>query len=390
MEQPGTNTEGSSHRLLEVAALFLKLGTISFGGPAGHIALMEQEFVRKRAWLDREHFLDLLAATNLVPGPNATEMAIHIGFVHAGWLGLFVAGAAFILPAFLICLALSWVYVRFGSLPEGQAILYGINPVVLAIILAATYRLGRTALKSWKQALIGILALAAVFLDVNEVLILLAAGLAGILLLAPPTSLVKGRLQGILLPLVPFSWVAPRALDWLDDRLIQLGLYFLKVGSLLFGSGMVLFAFIQRDIVEGYGWLTQQQLIDAIAVGQMTPGPVLSSATFIGYLVSGWPGGVVATIAVFLPSFIIVALMGPFIPRLRRSPLAQAFLKGVNAAVVAMILAISLTLFRAAIIDLWTVLLLGLALIALLRFKIDTIWLILGGAGVGLIHFFLL
>jgi len=376
--------------LLEVTGVFLKLGMSSFGGPAAHTALMEQELVRKRGWLDHDHFLDLLAATNLVPGPNSTEMAIHIGFLHAGWPGLIAAGSAFILPAFLISLALSWIYVRFGTLPQGQALFYGINPVVIAIILVATYRLGKIALKGKLQVLLGVLAFGAMLLGVNEILVLLGAGVLGIILYAPPTWLQKQSSMEIVLPLTPLLYAIPKSWAWLDDRLVMLGLFFLKVGSLLFGSGMVLFAFIQGDVVNRYGWLTQQQLIDAIAVGQMTPGPVLSSATFIGYLVSGWPGAVVATFAVFLPSFIIVSLMGPVFPRIRQSRIAQAFLKGVNAAVVALILAVSLILFRSAIIDVWTVIILVIGLIALLRTKVDTFWLILGGAAVGIIHFLVL
>lgn len=375
--------------LLDVAGLFLKLGTISFGGPAAHVALMEQEIVRKRGWLDCDHFLDLLAATNLIPGPNATEMAIHIGYVRAGWPGLIAAGSAFILPAFLISLALSWIYVRFGALPEGQALFYGINPVVMAIILVATFRLGKTALKGIAQVLLGVLAFGTALLGVNQVLILLGSGVLGILLFALPGWLKKRPSMAMVLPMIPLIYAVPKSWAWLDNQLVMLGLFFLKVGSLLFGSGMVLFAFIQRDVVSRFGWLTQQQLIDAIAVGQMTPGPVLSSATFIGYLVSGWPGALVATVAVFLPSFIIVSLMGPFIPRLRQSRITQAFLKGVNAAVVALILTVSLVLLQSAIIDVWTVIILVVGLFTLLRTKVDSFWLVLGGAVVGLIHFFI-
>jgi len=374
--------------LLSVAGLFLKLGAISFGGPAAHIALMEQEAVRKRDWLDRAHFLDLLAATNLVPGPNATEMAIHIGYLRAGWPGLFVAGGMFILPAFLISLALSWIYVRFGSLPEGQALFYGINPSVVAIILVATYRLGKTALQGKAQMLLGIAAFGAAVFGVNEVIILLTSGMIGIILYAPPGWL-RNVFGMMFFSGIPFFRTILNDWAWLNDRLVQLGIFFLKVGSLLFGSGMVLFAFIQQDVVNRFGWITQQQLIDAIAVGQMTPGPVLSSATFIGFLVSGLSGSVIATVAVFLPSFIIVAVIGPAIPRLRRSATAQAFLKGVNAAVVALILAVSLSLFRSAIVDGWTVLVLAMGLVALIRFNVDTLWLILGGAGFGAIHYLL-
>jgi chromate transporter len=376
--------------LLSVTGLFLKLGAISFGGPAASIALIDEEVVRKRGWIDRAHFLDLLAATNLVPGPNVVEMAIHIGHVHAGWLGFIAAGVAFILPAFLISLAFSWIYVHFGTLPEGQAIFYGINPAVMAIILVATYRLGKAALKGKVQILLGVLAFGAALLGVNEVIIILAAGLSGILLYSPPAWMKKQTPVAMFLPLGSLFYAAPKVLSWVDDRLVLLGLFFLKVGALLFGSGMVLFAFIQRDVVTRYGWLSEQQLIDAIAVGQMTPGPVLSSATFIGYLVSGWPGAVVATVAVFLPSFLIVFLIGPILPRLRQSPTAQAFLKGVNAAVVALILAVSLALFRSAIVDIWTVFLLGACLVALLRFRVDTLWLVLGGALLGIVRYLLI
>ncbi len=368
--------------LREVAALFLKLGTVSFGGPAAHIALMEQETVSRRGWLTREHFLDLLAATNLVPGPNAVEMASHIGFVHAGWPGLVVGGASFILPAFCISLALAWAYVRFGSLPQVATLFYGINPIVLAIVLVATYRLGRAALRDWRAAVLAALCLLAALLGVHEVVVLLAAGAAGVLIYEGKR--LSGRFAALGFLLGPLSAsLTP------DGRLLPLGLFFLKVGSLLFGSGMLLYAFIQRDLVIRYGWLNQQQLVDAIAAGQMTPGPVLSSATFIGYLLAGLPGAVVATVAVFLPSFVIVALVGPWIPRLRRSSIAQASLRGVNAAVVALILSVSVALLRTAIVDVWTALLLAAGVLALLRFRPNTLWLVLGGAVCGLVRYWL-
>jgi len=366
--------------LLEVVALFLKLGAISFGGPAAHIALMEQEAVTRRGWLTREHFLDLLAATNLVPGPNAVEMASHIGFVHAGWAGLVAGGASFILPAFFITLVLSWVYVRFGTLPQVATLFYGMNPAVVAILLAATYRLGRAALRDWRTILLAVACLVAALLGLHEAVLLLGAGAAGILLEAPAS------LAGLFLGIGCFARVSAPASD---GRLLRLGLFFLKVGSLLFGSGMVLYAFIQHDVVERYGWLTQRQLLDAIAMGQITPGPVLSSATFIGYLLAGPPGAVVATAAVFSPSFIIVALVGPWIPRLRRSRIAQAFLRGVNAAVVALILSALIALFRSAVVDVWTALILAAGLLVLLRFRVDSLWLVLGGAACGLVRFLL-
>jgi len=378
------NDTSPTRRLLQVAGLFLKLGTISFGGPAAHIALMEQEAVHKRGWLSREHFLDLLAAVNLVPGPNATEMAVHIGFVHAGWPGLIAGGVAFIVPAFLINLAVAMVYVRFGTLPQVTMLLYGIKPAVVAIVLAATYRLGRTALRDRRSLVLGLACLAAALLGANEAAVLLTAGAIGVLLYAVPQwpSLARRMMGGSLLMMA----LQPAAVGS-HDRLVRLGLFFFKVGALLFGSGMVLFAFIQRDVVTNYAWLTKQQLLDAIAVGQMTPGPVLSAATFIGYLIAGVPGAVVSAVAIFSPSFMIIALTGPWIPRLRRSPAAQAFLRGVNAAVVALILSVSLTLFRSAIVDGWTALILLAGLAALLRFQADTLWLITGGAAVGLVHY---
>lgn len=366
--------------MLEVLTLFLRLGTISFGGPAAHIALMEQEVVHKRGWLTHEHFLDLLAATNLVPGPNATEMAIHIGYVRAGWLGLVVAGVAFILPAFAISLALAIAYVRFRTLPEAGAVLGGITPVVVAIVAAATYRLGRAAIKSRITLALFLVSLVAVAFGVNEVALLLAMGVAGVVLSSPRASW-PGHLA---IATWPLAAATGQYLAHSGSRLVDLALYFLKVGSLIFGSGMVLFAFIQRDVVSGYGWLTQQQLLDAIAVGQMTPGPVLSSATFIGYLVAGVPGAIAATAGVFAPSFLITAAIGPWIPRLRRWPFAQAFLRGVTAAVVALMLAVAVVLARSSVVDATSVIIAVLALVALLRFHVDSLWLVAAGALLGL------
>jgi chromate transporter len=376
--------------LWEIARLFLKLGAITFGGPAAGAALMEQEIVARRRWLTPEHFLDLLAATNLVPGANVVEMALHVGYVRAGWPGLITAGTAFIVPAFTVSLVLSWIYVRFGALPQGEALLYGIGPAVLALVLVASYRLGRVTLRDRTTVAVGLASLVAALADANAVVVLLAAGVVGILAHTLP------RRQAAALALTPLLFVHPLILapaqlsSWLDERLVPLGLFFLKVGALLFGSGMVLFAFIQDDVVAGYGWLTHQQLLDAIAVGQMTPGPVLSSATFIGYLVAGTPGAVISTLAIFLPSFVITALVGPWIPRLRRSAVLRAFLRGVNAAVVALILAMSVSLLRSAIADVWTALLLLAGLAALLRYRLDPLWLIGGGALLGLVHYLII
>ncbi|MBC7261478.1 MAG: chromate efflux transporter, partial [Chloroflexi bacterium] len=311
-------------------------------------------------------------------------MAIHIGFVHAGWPGLVAGGGAFIIPAFLISLAIAILYVRLGALPQVTSLFYGINPAVMAIILVSVYRLGRVAIHDWLSLLLGIGSLAAAMAGINEAVVLLSAGAISLLLsvrLRWPW-LVHGIAGGGFL-----SWAPRIALGTVNDRLVRLGLFFLKVGSLLFGSGMVLFAFIQRDVVMRYAWLNQQQLLDAIAIGQITPGPVSSAATFIGYLVAGVPGAVVATLGMFLPSFIIVSLSGPLIPKLRTSPIAQAFLKGVNAAVVALILSVALVLLRAAITDVWTALILLGGLAVLLHFQVDTVWLVLGGIVIGLIRY---
>ncbi|MBC7241503.1 MAG: chromate efflux transporter, partial [Anaerolineae bacterium] len=285
-------------------------------------------------------------------------------------------------------LALGWLYVRFGNLPQADALFYGINPAVVGIILVATYRLGRAALRDWPALALFLLCFISSLLGVNEVLLLLAAGLAGTLIYARIN--LQGRLGVLLMTSGSWAGISAALPAWLDHRLVKLGLFFLKVGSLLFGSGMVLFAFIQRDVVERFGWLTQRQLVDAIAVGQMTPGPVLSSATFIGYVVAGLPGALVATLGVFLPSFIIVALIGPWIPRLRRSAIALAFLRGVNAAVVALILSVAIALLRSAVVDIPTALIAAGATLILWRFQPETFWLVLAGALIGLARYVIL
>ncbi len=372
-------------RLLELGQLFLKLGLIAFGGPVAHIALVEDETVRVRRWLSRSHFLDLLAATNLVPGPNSTEMVIHVGYLRAGVPGAIVSGAAFIAPAAVIVLAISWGYVRYGALPEAEGLLYGIKPVVIAVILTAVYRLGRTAVSDrWTGALF-LSSLAAALLGADEIAVMLIAGALGILIFSRP-SLKRAPPTLLLLSALGLPTAAQPAAT--EGLLLRLGLFFLKVGALLFGSGYVLVAFIQRDVVENLGWLTQQELIDAIAIGQMTPGPVLTTATFIGYFVAGVPGALVATVAIFLPSFFIVIAMGPWIPRLRTSPTARNFLKGINAAVVAVMLAVTISLARAAVVDLPTGLIAAAAFV-LLRMRVETLWLVLAGSAAGLIRWYL-
>ena len=363
-------------KLGELACLFLKLGTIAFGGPAAHIAMMEEEVVRRRKWLGREEFLDLLGATNLIPGPNSTELAIHIGYKRRGWAGLVIAGVSFILPASLIVTAIAWFYVRYGKLPEVGSVLYGLKPVIIAIVLQALWGLAKTAVKTKLLAIIGVVVLVLSFLHYNELVLLFAAGL-----FAMVAHLVKYRTTAqSLLPLgFLLQSSAPAAFS-----LSALFLFFLKVGSVLFGSGYVLLAFLRGDLVERYGWLTNDQLLDAIAVGQITPGPVFTTATFIGYVLAGGYGATVATVGIFLPAFVFVALSGWLVPRLRRSKTMGAFLDGINIGSLALMMFVTFELGRSALIDWLTIFLCLVSFVLLIRFKVNSAWLILGGALVGL------
>jgi chromate transporter len=389
-------------RLKELAGIFLKLGTIGFGGPAAHIAMMEEEIVRRRKWITREYFLDLVGATNLIPGPNSTEMAIHIGYIRAGWSGLAVAGISFILPAVVITAAFAWAYVKFGSLPNIIPFFYGIKPAVLAVIFFAVWRLGRTAVKSWRLLVIGLFVTLASLLKMNEVAVLLLGGVIGMFWLRLPprggTPLVLEITAGIstavgaILHNVRMSWgsvagtAAVMAVGFsgpIGFSLLKLGLFFLKVGAVLFGSGYVLVAFLEGGLVHDYSWLSQQQLLDAIAIGQFTPGPVLSAATFIGYVISGIPGAVVSTVAIFLPSFFFVAALNPIVPRLRRSSWTSAFLDAVNVSSVALMLAVVVKLGQATLTGFPAWLIALAALGVSFRWKVNATWLILGGAAVG-------
>jgi chromate transporter len=354
--------------LIELASLFLKLGTIAFGGPAAHIAMMEEEVVRRRRWLSRDDFLDLLGATNLIPGPNSTELAIHIGARRAGFPGLLVSGACFIFPAMLIVMACGWAYVKFGKLPQAEAILYGVKPVIIAVVIQALWGLLKTAVKSTALALLTLVSVTAVFLGTNELLVLLIAGiLMAIQRKAPGATLAIG---------------APFAL-W------PMFVSFLKIGSVLYGSGYVLLAFLRGDFVERLGWLTESQLLDAVAVGQITPGPVFTTATFIGYILGGPSAAILATIGIFLPAFFFVAISGPLIPKIRKSPAAGAFLDGVNVASLALMIVVTWQLASAALVDWLTVALLIAAGFLLLRYKINSAWLVLGGAAVGILNLLL-
>jgi len=393
--QPEAGTAGAepaARRVGEVARLFLKLGVIGFGGPAAHIAMMEDEVVRRRRWLSREHFLDLLGATNLIPGPNSTEMAIHIGFVRAGWRGLVAGGLCFILPATLIVLALGALYARYGSLPEATWLLYGVKPVIIAVVIQALFSLARKALRTPLTAATAAAVAAFAAWGVNEVALLFAAAL-----LVPLTRCLsrvdsKARRMGPL-ALASTLWAAAAAPGVAAGAVLhgaastvsltKLTLIFLKVGSILFGSGYVLLAFLRPELVERTAWLTDRELLDAIAVGQITPGPVLTTATFIGYLLAGVPGAVLATFGIFLPSFVLVALSNPLVPRLRRSPWAGAFLDGANAASVALMAVVTWHLGRAALVDWVTGALAATTTVLIFWPRVSSAWLVVGGAAVG-------
>lgn len=372
-------------RLREIGWLFLKLGATAFGGPAAHIAMMEDEVVRRRQWVSREEFLDLLGATNLIPGPNSTELAIHLGHRRGGWAGLLVAGIAFILPAYLIVLGIAWAYVTYGQFPQAHGILYGIKPVVIAVVVQALWRLGRSAVKTRFLGLVGLAAVLLTVLGTNELLVLFGAGLFGAVWRAATTRVSSGKapmagIVGFLPALMSTSAGTVVASVAVPFGLGALFLFFLKVGSVLFGSGYVLLAFLRADLVERWHWLTESQLLDAIAIGQVTPGPVFTTATFIGYLLDGSQGAMIATVGIFLPAFVFVAISGPFIPRLRRSPIAGAFLDNVNVASLALMLVVAGQLGHSALVD-WNAL--GLALVSawlLIRWRVNSAWLVLGGA----------
>jgi chromate transporter len=365
-------------RRSELALLFLRLGATAFGGPAAHIAMMRDEVVTRRGWLDEEQFLDLLGATNLIPGPNSTEMAIHIGWARGRWAGLLIAGAAFIAPAMLITAAFGAAYVRWGQLPAFNWLSHGVKPVIIAIVVQAIVGLLPKAAKTARLRLLGAAATLLAVAGVDELLLLFASGAAAVLLERCGVCRVRD-VRPLLVPLVPAfatgaaSGATLPALFWV----------FLKTGSVLFGSGYVLLAFLRTDLVERLRWLTEAQLIDAIAVGQVTPGPVFTTATFIGYVLLGPSGALVATLGIFLPAFVFVALSGPLVPRLRASPLAGAFLDGVNVASLGLMLAVTLELAGAALVDLPTLLLAATAALLLFRLELNSTWLILGGAATG-------
>ena len=368
----------SNPDLKDIAKLFLKLGIIGFGGPAAHIAMMQEEVVSKRKWLTEQHFLDLIGATNLIPGPNSTEMAIHIGHEKAGWKGLIVAGLCFILPAVCITGFFAWLYKEYGQLPEAQPFLYGIKPTSIAIILGAIFPLAKKSLKSVELALIGLLVLSCSLLHFNEIYLLFGAGFLA-LALASIRNNKWTNTNGIF----PFAFLEITNTTAVSASNFKLFLIFLKIGAILYGSGYVLFAFLDAELVST-GLLSRQQLIDAIAVGQFTPGPVFSSVTFIGYQINGWSGAIISTIGIFLPSFVFVALLNPLVKKMRNSKLFSSFLDAVNVASVAIIISVCFSMGKETITD-WRTIAIAVCSISLLfgYKKINSAIVVLGGSVMG-------
>ncbi len=370
----------------EVARLFLLLGTTAFGGPAAHIAMMREQVVTRRRWIADGDFLDLLGATNLIPGPNSTELAIHLGYRRAGWRGLVVAGLAFILPAAAMVLALAWAYVEFGTRPWAQDLLYGVKPVVIAVVLNAIVGLARAAVRGPLLAAAGLAVAALSLAGLNELLLLFG----GALLVALVRGGLAVRLRGAAGAL-PFALLlSPGAAAQATASAVggysagTLFVVMLKVGALLYGSGYVLLAFLRGDLVERLGWLTDQQLLDAIAVGQVTPGPVFTTATFVGYVVGGFGGALIATVAIFVPSFLFVGLLGPLLPALRGRAWTAALLDGVSVAALGLMAAVTALLARDAVVDALSAALAVGAAILIVRFRVNSAWLVLGGGAIGI------
>jgi len=369
--------------LREVAAVFLKLGLLAFGGAAGQIAMMRRELVERRRWLSEQDFLDLFGIMNLIPGPSSTETVIALGYWRAGWPALILGGGLFILPAMLMILTLAWVYVRYGTLPAVQWVLYGVNPIVIAIIADALWSLGRAAMKNVWLLLLGAAALGLYFQGVSVVAILIGTALlTGAIALAEEW---KKEPRPAIFPLVGLAAAAASAVAVIPFSMTRLFLTMLKIGAVSYGSGYVLLAFLHHDFVRHLHWLTEKQLLDAIAAGQITPGPVYASATFIGYVTGGLKGALLATLGIFLPSFMFVAIIFPLIPKLKGSPSARAFLNGINAATMGLMAAVSWQLARGAIVDIFTGLETVIAFFILLRYQINAAWLILGGIVAGFV-----
>ncbi len=388
----GTAPKFDRARLREVARVFLKLGTIAFGGPAAHIGMMRDEVVGRRQWLSDQEFLDLLGAANLIPGPNSTEMTIFLGAHRAGWRGLIVGGVCFVVPAMLIVMLFGWLYVTYGSLPQMEWLLYGVKPVMIAIIVQAVWELGKRAVKGPLTLSIGLIALMLYAFGIAEIPLLIIGGV--LVMLIQNRSRLRARLRGgtTAIALSLSGLFGPNVLGPITQAAVpfsysQLFWSFFKIGAVLYGSGYVLIAFMQTEFVQNLGWLTNQQLLNAIVVGQITPGPLFTSATFVGYILGGVPGAVLATIGIFLPAFILVTIVRPFVPRLRRSPWLGALLDGVNVVSLALVVGVAFGLARVSLIDPLTIALAVLCLVVLLRFKINSTWLVLGGALIGWLAF---
>lgn len=361
----------------EILMLFLRLGLTAFGGPAAHIVLMEREAVQRRAWMSRERFLDLVGACNLLPGPSSTQVAMALGYSRAGWAGLAIAGSCFILPASGATLGLAWAYVRYGSLPQAQGLLYGAKPVMVAIIVQAVWNLGRMAFRRWQLALAGLACFAAVLAGAPAILVLLVSG--SITLLAAWRHTRRAAAMGIAWLPIGLGGAAASA------GLASIFFVFLKLGVVVFGSGYVLLAFLKSELVDRLHWITGPQLLDAITAGQLTPGPVFATATFLGYLVHSWTGAAVATAGIFLPSFLMAGLVGALAGRIRKSKLAAAFLDGVNAAAIALMASVAIVLGQGTLVDGWTWALGLISAALLVRYKVNATWLILAGAALGIL-----
>jgi chromate transporter len=375
LPQTETKRRGS---LREIAKEFFRLGFVAYGGPAAHIAMMEERFVRWHAWVSRERFLDLVGAVNLLPGPSSTELAIYLGEIRGGLAGLLLAGACFILPAALLVIAMAWAYGRFGTIPQVSGLLFGIKPVVVALIAQAVWNLARTALKNVWLALLGFAVVLFALLGVNILLLLIGAGILWMLIRAGRNLANSNAAAAGMVGL--FSTSAGGSVG-----MVPVFLYFLKIGAVLFGSGYVLLAVLRADLVVKLHWLSDAQLLDAIAVSQATPGPFFTVATFIGYLLGGWRGAGLATVGMFLPAFIYVAITASFLPKLRKSPLASAFLDGVNAAAVALMAFVGWQFARAALVNVPAVVLALVSVLLVFRFKVNSAWLVLGGAVAGIV-----
>lgn len=387
-EETVTTAAKEPGALREVAGLMFRLGWTAFGGPAAHIAMLRDEVVRRRKWMSEQRFLDIVGASNLVPGPSSTQTVMHSGYARAGWPGLFIGGTLFILPAAFLVLVFAWLYVRYGTTTGGTWLLYGIKPVIIAVVVQALWGLGRTAIKNIFFAALCAAVVALYLLGVN-VIFLLFGGVLLVMLVENGRRLVRerGTVHAVALPVgwkatVLFATVTGAAVAYTPLRMF---LTFLKIGAVLYGSGYVLLAFLQGNFVDHLGWLTQQQLLDAVAVGQFTPGPVFTTATFVGYVVGGFTGAVMATLGIFIPAYIYVALSVPILPHLRKSPWTAAGLDGVNVAAVGLMIGVTVQLGRAAILDWFTALLALIAAVLLIRFKINSAWIVLGGGIAGIL-----